>query len=308
MIPFLRSLRRSFPFDLLDTHFGYPDGIAGWLISRALGVPFTMTLRGNEPDHARSPLLGRSMRWALQSAVRVFAVSERLRQFAMALGAPPEKVKTVPNGVDTAIFHPRDQTLSRAQCGCEPEIPLIVSAGPLIERKGHHRVIRVLQSLSRTSRGPVHLAIVGGGAAERSYQQEIRQTAFSLGLDASVRMVGAVSPAEVACWMCAADVLCLASTREGWPNVVNEALACGTPVISTDVGGVPDMIPDSRYGFVIPVGDEAALAGALDQAVRKDWDRSAIASWGQQRSWEHVAQDVLQEMQSVIAAKRGSFA
>jgi len=305
MISYLRRLRRTVPFDILDTHFGHPDGIAGGLISRALGVPFTMTLRGNEPAHARSRLVHRSLAWALSKAARVFTVSERLRQFAIGLGANPDKVKTIPNGVDTSIFHPGERMAIRVQNGLDPQKPLIVSAGALIERKGHHRIVRGVGALNRSARGPVQLAIVGGAGPEGAYEREIRQTIAALHLEADVRLVGSVSGPEMARWMAAADVLCLASTREGWPNVVNEALACGTPVVATDVGAVPDMLPDTRYGFVVPVNDEAALGGALDQALRKEWDRSAIAAWGQRRSWGHVAQDVLEEMHSVIAGAKG---
>jgi glycosyltransferase involved in cell wall biosynthesis len=101
--------------------------------------------------------------------------------------------------------------------------------------------------------------------------------------------------------MSAADVFCLASTREGWPNVVHEALACGTPVVATDVGAVPDLIPEPCYGLVVPVNDEAALEAALQTALHKDWDRPRIAAWGQRRSWEQVAREVFDEMQNVVA-------
>jgi glycosyltransferase involved in cell wall biosynthesis len=305
MISYLRRLRRTVPFDILDTHFGHPDGIAGGLISRALGVPFTMTLRGNEPAHASSRLVRRSLAWAVQEAVRVFTVSERLRQFAIGLGANPDKVKTIPNGVDTSIFHPGERIANRIQYGLDPHKPLIVSAGALIERKGHHRVIRAVSALNRAACGRVQLAIIGPAGPEGAYEQVIRQTISTLHLEADVRLVGSVSAPEMARWMSAADVLCLASTREGWPNVVNEALACGTPVVAADVGAVPDMLPDARYGLVVPINDEAALGAALDQALRKEWDRSAITAWGQRRSWGHVAQDVLEEMHSAIAGAKG---
>ena len=264
-----------------------------------------MTLRGNEPDHARSLLVRRSLTWAVRRAARIFSVSERLRQFAIGLGAGPDKVRTIPNGVDTAIFHPRKGIAVRIQYGLDPQKPLIVSAGALIERKGHHRVIRAVSALNAAARGHVQLAIIGGAGAEGAYEQEIKRTISALHLEMNVRLVGSVSGPEMARWMAAADVLCLASTREGWPNVVNEALACGTPVVATDVGAVPDMLPDARYGFVVPVNDEAALGAALDQALRKEWDRSAIAAWGQRRSWSHVAQDVLEEMHSAIAGAKG---
>ena len=299
----LMRLRKSFPFEIIDTHFGHPEGIAGSLLSLALRVPFTMTLRGNEPNHMRSALARQLMGWAVRRAARVFTVSERLRQFAIRLGADERKVKTVPNGVDTSIFYPRDRESSRVKHGFDFRGPLIVSAGALIERKGHHRIVQALKKIS-TMGAPVQLAIVGGPGPEGQYEKEIRRVVSSLDLDASVRFVGAVSADTMAEFMSAANVFCLASTREGWPNVVHEALACGTPVVATDVGAVPDMLPDDRYGMVVPALDGPALEKALSAALQKEWDRPAIVAWGQARSWLEVAREVLEEMQAVVTEER----
>jgi glycosyltransferase involved in cell wall biosynthesis len=296
-------IRKNFPFEVLDTHFGHPAGVTGSLLSWALGVPFTMTLRGNEPKHSRS-LLGRyCMRWALQRASRVFAVSERLRQFAIDMGADVRRVKTIPNGIDTAIFFLRDKTACRTKYGFALNQPLIVSAGALVERKGHHRIIRVLKRISERRTG-VHLVIAGGPGPEGQYERTIRQLVLDLGLEESVHFLGAVTPEAIAEVMSAADVLCLASTNEGWPNVVHEALACGTPAIATDVGAVPEMLPGDRYGLVVPVNDEAALEKAVETALGRDWNREAISAWGRARSWQQVAGEVLHEMQAVVAEER----
>lgn len=119
-----------------------------------------------------------------------------------------------------------------------------------------------------------------------------------LGLGEVVHFVGAVSHGALAEYMTAGDVLCLASSREGWPNVVHEAMACGCPVVATDVGGVPDMIPEAAYGRVVPIADEAALRGALAEAAQVDWDRAAIAEWGHRRTWSAVAQEALQQLRA----------
>jgi glycosyltransferase involved in cell wall biosynthesis len=299
LYPMVR-LRKQFAFDVLDTHFGHPAGITGSLLSWTLGVPFTMTLRGNEPKHSRS-LLGRyGMSWAVQRASRVFTVSERLRQFAIGLGADPRRVKTIPNGIDTAVFFPREKAACRVKHSFALDQALIVSAGALVERKGHHRIIRALRHLS--DRGiRTHLAITGGPGPEGQYEKNIRQLVSDLGMEDSVHFLGAVTPEEMAEVMSAADLLCLASTNEGWPNVVHEALGCGTPVVATDVGAVPEILSDSRYGFVVPVDDGAALEKALEEALRTDWDRPAISAWGQARSWQQVAAEVFCEMVQVAA-------
>ena len=101
--------------------------------------------------------------------------------------------------------------------------------------------------------------------------------------------------------MRAADAFCLASRREGCPNVVLEALACGLPVVATRVGAVPEVVPSERYGVVVPADDAAALAAALERALATEWDRDAIAAWGRSRSWGRVAEELGEIFEGVAA-------
>src|SRR5262249_21320501 len=117
----------------------------------------------------------------------------------------------------------------------------------------------------------------------------------------SVSFIGMAAQNTLAELMSAADVFCLASSSEGWPNVVHEALACGTPVVATDVGAVRQMLPLPRLGTVVPPGDDIALAAALRDALTRAWDHSLISSWGRSRSWDTVAKEVLQEATAVVA-------
>lgn len=298
LLPFLAGIRREFCFEVIDTHFGHPEGIAGAMLSSALKVPFTMTLRGNEPKHSRSRMERFWMAWALRRANRIFAVSGRLREFAIGLGADSGRIHLIPNGIDAATFFLRDSGSCRRKHGFATDRPLILSAGALVERKGHHRIMQALASMPPGSR-PV-LAIAGGRGPEGAYEEELRNLAVRLGLEPSVRFLGAVPAETVSELMSAADVFCLASTNEGWPNVVHEALACGTPVVATDVGAVPDMLAGGRYGAIVPVNDQPALARGIEEVLREHWDRAAIASWGQARGWRQVASEVLEHMQAVV--------
>jgi teichuronic acid biosynthesis glycosyltransferase TuaC len=297
LAPALARIRKEFPFDVIDTHFGHPEGVAGALLSSLMHVPFTMTLRGNEPKHSRG-LLGRfCMSWALRRASGVFAVSGRLRDFAVELGAAPGKVKIIPNGMDSAVFFPRDRIACRLKHGFKTDQPLIVSAGALVERKGHHRIIDAVTAISARGKTP-QLAIVGGFGPEGAFESKLRELVSARRLESSVRFLGQVAPEVLAELLSAADVSCLASTNEGWPNVVHEALACGTPVVATDVGAVPEMLA-GKYGVVVPVNDPVALACGLEKALEMHWDRDAIAAWGQARGWRQVATEVLAEMQAI---------
>jgi teichuronic acid biosynthesis glycosyltransferase TuaC len=290
LLPFLRAMRREFPFSVVDAHFGHPEGVAASLLGAALGVPFTVTLRGSEVMHAQWRGRKRWIAWAMRRAARVIAVAESLRRFAIGLGVDPERVRTIPNGVDADVFYPRPYAESRARLGMPADRPVILTAGHLIELKGHHRAVLALAELrKRGSRA--ELWIIGGAGRVASFEAQIRDAVRRHELEDAVRFVGAVPQAVLAEHMSAADVFCLASSREGWPNVVHEALACGAPVVATNVGGVEDMVTAAEHGTIVPAGDQEALTAALGAALEERRDRARIAAWGCSRSWSQVARE-----------------
>lgn len=292
----IARLRRRFRFDIIDAHFGHPEGVAAALLSLVFQCPFSITMRGSEHLHGQYRLRRTLMRWALRRANRVIPVSEELRRFAITLGADPARVITIPNGIDTGIFHPRNREMCRTEFGIPPGTRLVVSVGNLSELKGHHRTIRAVGSLA--DRGcNVQLWIAGGRGRAGDYEPVLRREMADLKLEDRVRLVGHLDREAVAKLVSAADVFCLASEREGWPNVVHEALACGTPVVATRVGGVPEMIPSEQYGIVVPPGDQDALTAALEKALTRTWDREASAALGQARSWQQVATEVVRQME-----------
>lgn len=229
------------------------------------------------------------MSWALKRASAVFAVSDPLARLACELGARQQAVRTVGNGVDTALCQ---AACAAVRPACRDSYT-IVSAGRLTPRKGHQDVIRAVAGL-RLQGVAARLRIIGeAGRGVRSHEPQLRKLADDLGVAREVEFAGWMPQKLLAAAMAEADVVCLASEREGWPNVIHEALACGTPVVGYCVGSMPMLVPDERYGFVVPVGDAEALQSALEQALRKPWDRSAIAAWGRSRTWDVVAREVL---------------
>jgi len=302
-------LSRKYRFQVIDAHFAHPEGVAAALLSWIFHCPFTVTMRGNEQVHTQHTFRRLTIGWALRRAERVIAVAENLRNLAINLGVDASHVITIPNGIDTEIFHPHDRRQSRAKCCVLSGAKLIVSAGHLIELKGHHRIINALRTLI-DSGIDVELAIAGGRGRAEDYEPALRQQISEHKLETRVRMLGHLDREALANLLSAADVFCLASSREGWPNVVHEALACGTPVVATRVGGVPQMIPSQQYGIVVPVDDEIALTNALSRALFTPWDRHLIASWGQTRSWEQVAAEILsifEEVRAEFDRYRGAY-
>lgn len=296
----LRQLNRLSKVDVLDAHFLHPDGVATALAARFLRKPFIVTVRGSELLHRRFRMRRFWMRWAIRRASRVIAVSENLKEFALEMGARPDRIRVISNGVDSDLFFPRNRTQCRTKHGIAPEKLIILSAGNLAEIKGHHRVIAAVDTL-RDAGIKAELLIAGGPGRSGRYSEVLRKEVAERKLQNQVRFLGEMPQERLAELMSAATVLCLASSREGCPNVVTESLACGTPVVATDVGAVRRLVPSEEFGFVVPLGKPEALYRALSEAVCRKWDRDSIAGWGARRTWRDVADEVATEVRAVAA-------
>jgi teichuronic acid biosynthesis glycosyltransferase TuaC len=285
----MRRLKRQ-GAQLIDAHFAYPDGEAATRLGHWLGLPVTITLRGTELPHSNNPALRPRLLRTLEAAARVFSVSDSLRRLAIELGAVEAKTEVVGNGVDTARFHPVSRAAARARFGLPDDAKVLISVGGLVERKGMHRVIEVMPALLKHHSG-LHYLIVGGASPEGDNRAELTAQVARLGLADRVHFLGALPPDELKWPLSASDVFVLATRNEGWANVFLEAMACGLPVITTDVGGNAEVVCREELGSIVPFGDSAALQQALDSALGKDWDHAAILDYARANQWDkRVAQ------------------
>jgi glycosyltransferase involved in cell wall biosynthesis len=303
LLPFMIRLRRRTPFDLIDAHFAYPDGLAGLLLSRWFRVPLTVTLRGTEVPLSKRRLRRSQIKLVLAGADRVIAVSQSLADLAGRLGAPAERVRVIPNGIDTSLFNPGSKREARQSLGLPEGGPLLVSVGALTERKGHHRIIRALPSLL-TTYPDLLLVVVGGASVEGDTGRSLRSLAQELGLTQHVRLVGACPHDQIPTWLRAADLFCLATQNEGRPNAVMEALACGLPVVTSDVGGNAEIVTNEQDGLLVPFGDPPALLEALRHAMEMRWDHDAISRRARARTWHQTAHQVATEFNAVLAERQ----
>lgn len=291
-LPRLLQLKRQGRLDLIDAHFGYPDGHAAGLLGRWLGVPVTVTLRGTETRHAQDPVLRPRLIRALQRADRVFTVSDSLRQVALGLGIDPAKVQVVGNGVDLARFRPLDRSECRASLGLPLQARVLITVGGLVERKGFHRVLAALPELLR-EQPDLHYLVVGGPSPEGDWTERLKALAQQLGVAEHVHFTGPVGPDDLARHLSAADVFVLSTRNEGWANVLLEAMACGLPVVATDVGGNAEVVCRPELGRIVPFDDAPALLQALRQALQEPWDRAALRRYAEANTWDRRV-DVLE--------------
>ncbi|MFZ0636612.1 MAG: glycosyltransferase family 4 protein [Candidatus Acidiferrales bacterium] len=289
------EIYRRMKFDCIDAHYIYPDAYAAILLRRRLNVPVVVSARGTDINVFPNLRLIRPMiSQTLSRAAGIIAVSAALKDAMVALGAPPEKIRVIANGVDAERFHPVDRAAARRQTAIPESARAIVSVGALLPVKGHHALIDAMSSLAPKF-PDLKLYIVGDGPLRGDLENSIRQR----GLTDRIFLVGNKPNEELPLWYSAADVTCLASLREGMPNVVLESLACGTPVVATRVGGTPEALVSDKLGLLVAT-DAGAIAAGLEAALRRTWDRTAISNHARQRDWAAVAEEVENYLRSII--------
>lgn len=299
--PLLLRLRKSFRFNVIDAHFAYPDGYAATLLANWLRVPATITLRGTEVPLSRYPARRVRMLKALRHARRVFSVAEALKSHVVAMGADADKIGVVGNGVDISKFHPVDRVEARRQLGLPEDANVLVSVGGLVERKGFHRVIDVLPRLLQHYPN-LHYLIVGGASVEGDMSMQLKEQVRNLELCDQVHFLGSLAPEELKVPLSSADVFVLATRNEGWANVFLEAMACGLPVVTTDVGGNSEVVCREEFGMIVPFGDAEALHDGLITALAKSWDRKLIVDYALENDWEKRVDVLVSEFQDVVAS------
>ncbi|HEY6985035.1 MAG TPA: glycosyltransferase [Rhodanobacteraceae bacterium] len=287
-------LRRFSP-DVAIGYWIYPDGDATVRAARALGIPAVVGALGSD-IHVRSGMTARQTRRAIAASDALIVVSDAMRRTAIRdFGAAPPKVHTITNGFNASIFRPQSKDAARRELGIDAQSKLVIYIGRLIESKGLRELIEAARKVAETDAN-FRLALVGDGVM----REELVRLVSDSGLAERTLIPGGMAPAEVARWIAAADVLTLPSWSEGYPNVVVEALACGRPVVATDVGGTAEIVNETN-GLLIPPHDPEALAKALARALETRWDSNAIAAQVR-RSWDDVARETLRVCEDIVAA------
>ena len=303
-LPRMWQLKRQQRLDIIDAHFAYPDGYAATLLGRWLRVPVTITMRGTEIRHLQDSALKPRVQAALSRASRVFSVSDSLRQVALSCGIASAKLQVVGNGVDIAKFSPQPQARAREALGIPLQAKVIVTVGGLVERKGFHRVIAAMPALLKKFPGLCYL-IIGGPSPEGDWTQQLKQQVSELQLDGAVRFLGPMAADQLSQPLSAADVFVLSTRNEGWANVLLEAMACGLPVVATDVGGNREVVSSPDLGVIVPFDDPESLVNAIAESLDTKWDQVAIRAYAQANTWDSRVATLVQEFRALAQGSRG---
>ena len=290
----VRSCVKALGVALIDAHYFYPDGVAASRLARELGLPYCITARGSDINligNFKSP--GKQMLRAAEGASALIAVSEALACAMRDLGMPAEKIHVLRNGVDLDFFAPDSSDHSGKRLA--PGGPVFLSVGALKPAKGHGIAIRFIQQLP-----DARLVVIGKGTGEAGLQQ----LASQLGVGDRVTFTGTLAPEALRSWYRAADALILMSEREGMPNVILESLACGTPVLATDVGGIPELITDSCCGELIPSRSADDLATAWQRLLRRGIEPKRIRQLAMRFSWHDSTEKLHALMTEIVTARQ----
>ena len=289
----IATVREQFDFDLIDAHFIYPNGVVAAELGEIYQKPVVITCRGEDIERFPAyPLIGRRIRWALKQATQLVAVSDKIADTMQNLGADPTKISVIPNGVDCGKFRSLPREQARDDLGIPQDRPLILAVGYRLELKGFHLLIDAIPQI-REKFPNVLVAIVGGQARwATDFLPQIEERIRANDVADHVLIAGNRPQDELSKWYSAADVLSILSSREGSPNVLMEALACGLPAVATRVGGIPDLLSDDRLGILLPERSAAAASTNLVEALSRKWDRSQIRRLIESRSWHETAKQV----------------
>src|ERR1035441_137293 len=257
---------RDFAPDLIFSIFLYPDAYAALQIGKALSVPVVARSIGSDINNIGDRISAMHTRSVLREVDFLVAVSDDLRRKAVAMGALADKTRTIVNGCDLSVFHVGDQLDARRRLQLDPQSEAVVYIGRMDVKKGLRELIDAAASL-HPQRSNLHVYLLGEGP-DRPILQAAIQAHDAAG---NIHALPGCAPDDVAVWMAAADLVTLPSYMEGCPNVVLEALACGRPVVATNVGGIPEIMSDA-CGCLVPPHEPAALAHALAAVLDASWD------------------------------------
>ncbi len=279
-----RMLDEGYDFDLIDAHYFYPDGVAAALLARYFNKPLVITARGSDitllPQY---PLPRRMITWAAKRADAVITVCHALRDEVVALGVPADKVTSLRNGVDLQLFRPTERTAN----------PLftLLTVGHLVPVKAQELIIAALPLMP-----DVRLVVAGDGPNRGMLEALARE----LKVEARVQFLGAVPQSQLRDHYGSADALVLASSREGWANVLLESMACGTPVVASRVYGTPEVVAAPEAGVLMDQRTPQGVADAVDRLRAAYPDRGATRRYAERFSWDDTTAGQIALFQDIL--------
>ncbi len=296
----IRICRNGYDFDVIDAHYFYPDGVAAALLGRCLKKPVVITARGSDLNRIADYFFPRHMmQWAAKHSAGLVTVCQALKDKLVQLGTEAGKITVLRNGVDLVTFQPPKDRSALHQEFRLGEAKMLLSVGGLIPLKGHDLIIRALAGL------PGFQLLIAGEGPQKS---ALSRLAASVGVQERVEFLGVIGHEKLADYYGAVDATVLASSREGWPNVLLESMACGTPVVATAVGGIPEIITQPEAGVLVHDRDCGGIASGIQALFSRYPDHGATRRFAEQFSWDATTAGLEELFAGVVRQRENSGA
>jgi len=289
--PAFEKLVQDWKPDSILCSWLYPDACAVAQLAREQNIPCDLITQGSDThQYLKIPIRRQRIVEAISRSRHVICRSGDLGKRLEAAGVDKRQLHTVYNGIDPKLFHARENEKSglRHKLGLPEKNPILLFVGNFLPVKNPLFLLEALASLRSASHPEAHLIMVGSGPMRESIQHK----ATVLGLRDVLTLPGACTPAQVADYLNAADLFCLCSHNEGLPNVILESLACGLPVVSTDVGGIGEVLNSPAYGSLVQADTPSSLSeyvGAICDQLKRSSPRQKIEEYGKQFTWRQSA-------------------
>ncbi len=291
---------REFKPDVVHIFFGIPDGPLGWLLKRVYGLPYLISLRGADVPsdevkrfarHYR--LLRPFIRWLWQDADALAAVSNGLRQYALET-TPDLPIEVIPNAIELSYFTPPHQRLH------EGPVRLLF-VGRFNAFKNVAALLQVAARLKAKGVDGFELQLVGEGERRASLERMVVEE----GLTRHVRFLGWMEREKLLECYRQADIFVTATTWEGMPNTVLEAMACGLPVVGTRASGLQELVREGVNGYLVEINEVAAMADRLADVIGNGHERRRMGKESrkiaeQEFAWEYIAEQYVEIYRQII--------
>ncbi|MGJ8694428.1 MAG: glycosyltransferase family 4 protein [Thalassotalea sp.] len=276
-----KLIKQGQQFDVIDGHYFYPDGVAIAKVATQFNLPFTCTARGTDINLIpQLPIARKMIEQVFKQASHMMTVCQALKDEMLTLGAQENKVTTLRNGVDLDLFtasNEQEQAALKSELNISGK--LIMSVGWLIERKGHYLVIEAMKNIDNAT-----LAIAGNGPDLAKLEKLVNE----FNLQNKVIFLGALPQPELNKWFQAADVSVLASSREGWANVLLESMASGTAVVATNVWGTPEVVASPEAGVLVE-RSASDIARGIETLINNPPMRALTRQYAEKFDWHSTS-------------------
>ena len=261
--------------------WAYPDGVAAHKIAKKINADYYLKVHGSDINmHASYPSRAKQIVGVANNAKGILSVSSALASRMAEIGVDQSRIQVIYNGVDLEKFIPVEN-------GGVNDIPYILFIGNLIKGKGVIELLDAYEILNKKNID-IELRFIGGGPMMNELKRRVKQK----NLVKTVKFLGVVSHDELPRHIANANVLALPSYREGVPNVILEAMACGVPVVASNVGGIPEVV-NEETGVLVKSIDAHSIAESMIEALEKPWSTKTIRAYAERFSWDENIEQLI---------------